>query len=86
MLAGHKEVETIYGIRPLTEAAKETRTLREHVTMHGNDDFLTQDMQVGETQQLGLQSAGYDDAYLSGQETRVRRFHEVLDDYIEGRR
>lgn len=85
-VAGRDQVETIYGMRPLAEAQKEIRTLRDHVALHGTEDFLTQDMQVGETQQLGLQSAGYDDAYLSGQETRVRRFHEVLNDYIEGRR
>jgi hypothetical protein len=29
---------------------------------------------------------GDDDAYLAEQETRVRRFHEVINDYIEGRR
>lgn len=28
---------------------------------------------------------GYGDAYLAGQETRVRYFHEVLNDYLEGR-
>ena len=39
-----------------------------------------------ETQQRGLRSMAFEDCYLSGQETRVRRFHEVLNDYLEGRR
>ena len=45
-----------------------------------------QDMALAEGQQRGMHSQGYEDAYLAGQETRVRRFHEVLNDYIEGRR
>ena len=45
-----------------------------------------QDMMLAEGQQRGLRSQGYEDAYLAGQETRVRYFHEVLNDYIEGRR
>ena len=31
-------------------------------------------------------SKGFDDAILTNQERRVRRYHEVLNDYIEGRR
>ena len=38
------------------------------------------------TQQQGLRSMVHDDHYLAKQETRVRRFHEVINDYIEGRR
>ncbi len=45
-----------------------------------------QDLSIAVGQQLGFHSRVYEDAYLSGQETRVRRFHEVLNDYIEGRR
>ncbi|MEY4722391.1 MAG: hypothetical protein RIQ46_2116, partial [Pseudomonadota bacterium] len=41
---------------------------------------------VAVSQQLGLRSRGHDDAYLAEQETRVRRFHEVINDYLEGRR
>jgi hypothetical protein len=41
---------------------------------------------VAVTQQQGLHSLGFDKAHLAGQETRVHRFHEVLNDYIEGRR
>jgi hypothetical protein len=33
-----------------------------------------------------VRSRGYRDAHLAAQETRVRFFHEVLNDYLEGRR
>jgi hypothetical protein len=48
--------------------------------------FLIQDLSVAVGQQRGLASLGYTDAHLTGQESRVRRFHEVLNDYLEGRR
>jgi len=40
--------------------------------------------QLAEGMQRGMHSRGYGDAYLTGQETRVRYFHEVLNDYLEG--
>ena len=43
-------------------------------------------MTLAEGQQRGQRSRGYRDSYLSGQETRVRLFHEVLNDWLEGRR
>jgi hypothetical protein len=49
-------------------------------------DFLIQDLEVAASEEQGLHSLGFDKAYLAGQETRVHRFHEVLNDYIEGRR
>jgi hypothetical protein len=33
-------------------------------------------------QQLGFRPRGFKGVYLSGQEARVRRFHEVIDSYI----
>lgn len=45
-----------------------------------------EEIPYGSSQQAGFHSRGYSDAILSGQESRVRRFHEVLNDYIEGRR
>ena len=48
--------------------------------------FLLQDLGIAVGQQLGFHSRGYSDAILSGQESRVRRFHEVLNDYISTRR
>jgi hypothetical protein len=52
--------------------------------LHGG--VVIQDLLLAEGQQRGLKSQGYQDAYLSGQETRVRFFNEVLNDYLEGRR
>ncbi|MBT5889235.1 MAG: aromatic ring-hydroxylating dioxygenase subunit alpha, partial [Halieaceae bacterium] len=45
-----------------------------------------QDMMLSEAQQNGWESQGFDDYYLADQEARVRFFHEVLNDYIEGRK
>lgn len=52
--------------------------------MHGG--VVIQDLMLAEGQQMGVHSQGYEDAYLSASETRVRFFNEVLDDYLEGRR
>ena len=52
--------------------------------LHGG--VVIQDLVLAEGQQMGLRSQGYTDAYLAGQETRVRFFNEVLNDYIAGRR
>lgn len=81
-IEGVETVETVAGPRPLREAELE-------MLVYGRDDvgdFIDQDLSVAVQQQKGLRSRGYDDAYLSEQETRVRRFHEVLNDYLEGRR
>lgn len=48
--------------------------------------IVYQDMMLAEGMQRGMHSRGYHDAYLAAQETRVRFFHEVLNDYLEGRR
>ena len=84
---GQTQVMTICGPRPLEEA-------RHEVVEYGSgaaipdmmDSFLIQDLSVAVGQQNGFHSRGYSDAILSGQESRVRRFHEVLNDYLEGRR
>jgi phenylpropionate dioxygenase-like ring-hydroxylating dioxygenase large terminal subunit len=46
---------------------------------------IDEDVAVFVTQQQGFRSRGFKGVYLSRQETRVRRFHELIDDYIEGR-
>jgi phenylpropionate dioxygenase-like ring-hydroxylating dioxygenase large terminal subunit len=81
-LSGADTVMTVAGPRPLREASCE------HLTFGVDNvgDFVDQDLSVAVWQQKGLQSRGYRDAYLSEQETRVRRFHEVLNDYLAGRR
>jgi phenylpropionate dioxygenase-like ring-hydroxylating dioxygenase large terminal subunit len=85
-IEGQTEVATLMGMRPFAEAAHETVDFRNFEAEIAYGDFLTQDLSLAETQQRGLRSMAWDDAYLAGQETRVRRFHEVLNDYLEGRR
>jgi hypothetical protein len=43
-------------------------------------------MGVTPGQQLGFRSRAYKGVYLAKQEHRIRRFHEVIDEYIEGKR
>ena len=79
---GVDEVATPVGMRKVEPSAHET-------FMHGEASLgfvADQDLSVAAAQQLGLHSRGYQDAYLSGQEARVRRLHELINDYIEGRR
>jgi phenylpropionate dioxygenase-like ring-hydroxylating dioxygenase large terminal subunit len=87
-VAGQTVVESIMaGPQPLREAEQEIRDFD-----HGrgvpeiDGQIVFQDMMLADGQQRGMHSRGYTDAYLSGQETRVRFFHEVLNDYLEGRR
>ncbi|MBT4379538.1 MAG: aromatic ring-hydroxylating dioxygenase subunit alpha, partial [Gammaproteobacteria bacterium] len=47
---------------------------------------ITQDIAVFIQQQKGFRSRGFKGVYLSKQETRIRRYHELIDDYIEGER
>ncbi|WP_185267071.1 aromatic ring-hydroxylating oxygenase subunit alpha [Halopseudomonas xiamenensis] len=78
---GQTEVETPVGMHPLAPAAHE-------VFKHGDQSIgfvADQDLSVAIAQQRGLNSRGYSDSYLSGQEARVRRYHEVINDYIAGR-
>jgi hypothetical protein len=49
--------------------------------------FVTdQDISMAIGQQKGVKSKGFDGAILTNQERRVRRYHEVLNDYIDGKR
>ena len=48
--------------------------------------LIDQDMGVTSGQQLGLRSRGFKGVYLSKQEHRIRRYHEVIDEYLEGKR
>ena len=86
-VVGADTVRTIAGRRPLTEAAFEHRVFdqgRGLPELAGTVIF--QDMQLAEGQQRGQRSRGYQEPYLAGQETRVRAWHETLNDYLEGRR
>jgi hypothetical protein len=44
-----------------------------------------QDLSIGTTQQQGLNSRGFKGCFLPGQEKRVQRFHELLNDYVSGK-
>ena len=85
---GVAEVESVMaGPQPLREAQLEVRDFDNgRGVPEIRDQIVYQDMMLAEGQQRGLKSRGYRDAYLTGQETRVRFFHEVLNDYLEGRR
>jgi len=50
------------------------------------DSIVWQDMMLAEAQQNGWESRGFGDYYLADQESRVRFFHETLNDYIAGRK
>jgi phenylpropionate dioxygenase-like ring-hydroxylating dioxygenase large terminal subunit len=62
----------------------------EHQTGRLGDIFLggglDQDASVFLSQQQGLRSRGYQGVYLSGQERRVQYYHQVIDEYISGKR
>ena len=88
-VAGQDMVESVMaGPKPLKEAE-----FCEHRVFDGGrgvpelaGQIVYQDMELAENMQAGMHSRAYEDAYLSGQETRVRFFHEVLNDYLEGRK
>jgi phenylpropionate dioxygenase-like ring-hydroxylating dioxygenase large terminal subunit len=50
-----------------------------------SDRVVFQDWGLAPSQQAGWRSRGYQEPYLAAQETRVRRFHEVLHDYLDGK-
>lgn len=47
---------------------------------------IDQDMSIFPGQQLAMRSRGYRGSYLAGQESRTQRLHELIDDYIAGRK
>lgn len=44
---------------------------------------IDEDLEIWPAQQQGLHSRGYKRDYLSGQESRMRYFHETLEDWLE---
>ncbi|TCM23692.1 aromatic ring-hydroxylating dioxygenase subunit alpha [Novosphingobium sp. ST904] len=85
-VGGENEAATLYGMRPVVEAEQESGDFGEYRTTIAQGDFLEQDLSLAVTQQKGLRSMAFEDCYLAGQEMRLRRFHEVINDYLEGRR
>ena len=54
---------------------------------YGEDSIgaaIEEDVAVFVTQQRGFRSRGFKGVYLSNQEKRIRRYHEMIDDYIAG--
>ena len=84
---GQESIETIVGTRPVEAAEYEFFDYGSGMDLPDMEgSFLIQDLSVAIGQQRGLHSRGYKDARLCGQESRIRRFHEVINDYLEGRR
>lgn len=88
-VAGQELVESIMaGPKPLREVAEPMH--RDFDAGRGIPELagqiVYQDMELAENMQAGMHSRGYTDAYLTAQETRVRFFHEVLNDWLEGRK
>jgi nitrite reductase/ring-hydroxylating ferredoxin subunit len=50
-----------------------------------SDQVVFQDWQLTQGQRTGWHSQGYQEPYFAAQETRVHRFHEVLNDYLAGK-
>ncbi len=85
-VAGMKTAHApMVGERPVEEADCDHRVFdRGRGVTDLEGQIVYQDMMIAEAQQRGLHSQGYDDAYLAAQESRVRFFHEVLNDYLNG--
>ena len=79
---GMKEVYTPVGMAPLQHDA-----VRHH-SKYGDGVSLgfvaDQDLSIGTSQQQGLNSRGFKGCILPGQEKRVQRFHELLNDVVLG--
>ncbi len=85
---GQTVVESVMaGPQPMREAELDVRDFDNGEGVREIEgQIVYQDMMLAEGQQRGMKSRGYKDSYLADQETRVRFFHEVLNDYLEGRR
>ena len=70
--------ETPVGRKPLKNATHEWINYPD-----GSLGFIIdQDVSIAETQQKGVKSRGFKGSILLGQEGRVRRYHELINDYI----
>jgi len=79
-VAGRNAVVTPVGTLPYVHAEKE-------VIVYGQASLgfvADQDMSIAVGQQQGLHSRGYDGGFLTGQEKRIQRFHELLNDAVGG--
>lgn len=79
-VAGMYEVDTPVGRLPFRSAEKEA-------ILHGDKTVgavADQDLSVAVSQQQGVHSRGYTGGLLTGQEKRIQRFHELLNDMVGG--
>lgn len=77
---GIDEVETPIGLLPFRVAERDR-------FVHGDRTVgavADQDLSVSVSQQQGVHSKGYTGGLLTGQEKRIQRFHELLNDIVEG--
>lgn len=80
---GMTEVETPIGTVPLRHDAVSRHSVYGDGVSLG---FVAdQDLSIGTSQQQGLNSRGFKGCMLTNQEKRIQRFHELLDDYVQGR-
>ena len=84
-IAGQEEFVNRTAVNPLqlTEAELDFCEYGTGESMEGySDQVVVQDMTLTAGQRAGWRSRGYQEPYMADQETRVRRFHEVLHDYL----
>ena len=80
---GMKEVVTPIGNLPLRHDAEARHSVYGDGVSLG---FVAdQDLSIGTSQQQGLNSRGFKGCILPGQEKRVQRFHELLNDMVQGK-
>ena len=68
---------------PRTSGASPDR-IRIQFSMRSLGFVADQDLSIGTSQQQGLNSRGFKGCILAGQEKRIQRFHELLNDYVKG--
>ena len=84
-VAGLETVESIMaGPQPMEEAMFQYRDFDDGAGVPEIEGSIVyQDMMLARALQQGMNSQGYTDSNLAGQESRVRFFHELLNDYID---
>ncbi|MFL3646158.1 MAG: SRPBCC family protein [Cellvibrionales bacterium] len=84
-VAGLETVESIMaGPQPMKEAMFQYRDFDDGAGVPEIEGSIVyQDMMLARALQQGMNSQGYTDSNLAGQESRVRFFHELLNDYID---
>ncbi len=78
---GMTEVDTPVGRLPFRVAERQRFPHGEHTVGAVAD----QDLSVAVSQQQGIHSKGYTGGLLTGQEKRIQRFHELLNDIMQDR-